>query len=103
MRDYINIGATPADEPCAQVGEPNYQERAREECKRFIALLRKRFGNEPSGAQLKIKSFPHDFGSYLEVVCFYDPQLPESVDYAFRCEGETPLTWDETDFHPEIW
>jgi len=44
----------------------------RAECQRFIALLRKQFGPEPDGARLAVKSFPHDFGDYLEVVCCFD-------------------------------
>lgn len=94
-RDYLNIGSSPTDEECAQVGSPNYASRAKAECARFIDLLRKKFGPEPEGALLQAKSFPHDFGSYYEVVCWYDDGLPESVDYAFRCEGETPATWEE--------
>ncbi len=28
------------------------------------------------------------------VVCFFDPEIQASVDYAYRCEGETPRTWE---------
>jgi hypothetical protein len=95
MRDFINIGSTPYDEPCAQVGTPDYREKALAECKKFIQLLRKKFGPEPESAELRVKAFPHDFGTYYEVVCFYDTDSQESVDYALRCEGETPATWEE--------
>ena len=95
MRDYVNIGSTPPAEDCSQVGSDNYYEEAKEECKRYIELLRKKMGVEPFGARLVIKSFPHDFGSYYEVVCYYEDSQPESVDYAFKCENETPETWDE--------
>jgi hypothetical protein len=94
MRHFLTLGPTPADEDCAQVGAPDYVERAIPECKRFIALLRRVFGPEPQGAELKIKACDHDFGTYHEVVCYYDPTIPESVAYAVRCEDETPTTWE---------
>jgi len=92
-RDYIELGTTPCEEDCAQVGSDNYTARAREEASRYIELLRKTFGPEPDGAELRVKSFPHDFGSYLEVVCYFDDNYPESVDYAFKCEGDAPAHW----------
>jgi hypothetical protein len=95
MRDYISIGSSPYDEPCAQVGQPDYRKNAVAECTRFIELLRDTVGPEPEGARLSIKWFPHDFGDYAEVVCYYETNMSASVDYALRCEAETPATWEE--------
>lgn len=92
--DYLTLGSTPPEEDCAQVGQPDYNERSQRECKRFIALLRRTFGPEPEGARLAIKLFPHDFGSYREVVCYYENNNPKAIEYAFRCESETPATWE---------
>jgi len=94
MRDFIEIGPVPADEPCAQVGEENYREKAYKECARFIELIRTKLGPEPKKARLAIKAFPHDFGTYHEVVCYFDTHNSESVDYAFRCESDAPTTWE---------
>jgi hypothetical protein len=94
IRHFISLGPTPPEEPCAQVGEPDYRRKALAECQRFIVLLRETFGPEPEGAELQTKSFPHDFGTYYEVVCCYDPDHPASMDYAFRLEKETPSTWE---------
>ncbi len=94
MRDFIVVGETPLDEDCAQVGESDYHRKALRECQRFIQLLRDTFGPKPEGAALRIKSFEHDFGTYHEVVCWFNPELPGFVDYAFRCESETPKTWE---------
>ena len=95
MRDYIDIGATPASENCEQLG-PNYDpQRARAECRAFIAQLRRQFGPEPEGAQLRIKSNPHDFGTYLEVVCYYDDMNEAATNYAFACESDARDTWDD--------
>jgi hypothetical protein len=95
MRDYFTLGPTPTDEACAQVGEEDYADRARAECTRFIALLRHTFGPEPDGARLATKWFDHDFGAYCEVVVWFDTDIPESVDYAHRCDDETPATWEQ--------
>jgi hypothetical protein len=93
MRDYVSIGPTPCEEECAQLGQDDYREKAIAECKRFIALLRKTFGDEPPGARLAIKWFDHDFGQYCEVLCWFDSDNIAATDYAFRCEKQTPLTW----------
>ena len=59
MENYFTLGPTPRDESCACVGEEDYEPRARKECRRFIALLRKKFGLEPEGARFGVKDFPH--------------------------------------------
>jgi hypothetical protein len=95
MRDFIDVGATPHEASCAQVGRDDYWDRAHRECRAHINQLRRAFGQEPEGARLSIKSKPHDFGTYLSVVCYYDSDSEAAVDYAFRCEGEGPGEWDE--------
>ena len=95
MREFMNIGSTPSDEPCASVGEPDYYPRAREECARFIELIRKKLGEEPPGAHLATKSFPHDFGTYHEVVCYFEDSDEEASQYAYLCESESPRTWQD--------
>jgi hypothetical protein len=95
METYLVLAPTPYEEDCVCVGEENYMPRARAECQRFIVLLRKKFGPEPEGARLAVKSFPHDFGDYLEVICYFDETLPDSVAYAYTCEDNLPATWDD--------
>lgn len=100
MKDFLTLGPTPCEEPCAQVGQPHYRQKAMEECTRFIQLLREKFGPEPEGACLRVTWFPHDFGSYCEVVCSYNTDSQAAVDYALRCEAETPATGEgEGDAH----
>jgi hypothetical protein len=96
MRDYINIGPSPCEEECVQLGSDNYRSLAREECSKFIQAIRQKLGEEPEGAELRTKSFPHDFGTYLEVVCWFDDEVPESFDYALACESDSPTTWADT-------
>ena len=95
MENYFTLGPTPRDETCAYVGEDDYAPRARKECRRFIELLRKKFGPEPEGARLAVQSFPHDFGTYYEVVIHFDEDFPDSVEYALRCEDNLPGAWDD--------
>lgn len=93
--DYLNIGPCPCDEDCVQLGDDDYQKKSREECQRFIELIRKKHGVEPCAAKLAIKSFNHDFGTYREVVCYYDEGVECSVEYAFRCESDPPSRWSD--------
>jgi len=93
------IGSSPAYEKCVGVGEENYESRSLEECNRYIALIRKKLGPEPFAAQLSSKLFPHDFGSYREVVCYFNDDEPASAAYALACERYGPKDWkDETPF-----
>lgn len=95
MYDSMSIGPSPCDERCVGVGEENYEQRGREECRRFIELLRKKLGPEPPGARLVITSNPHDFGSYYDVECRYDDADEEAAAYAHLCESEAPRTWGD--------
>lgn len=92
MRDYLEIGPTPSDEDCAQVGSDDYRHRALLECDIFILQLRREFGDEPPGCNLRVKPSIHDFGTYFEVVCYYSSE--EGLSYALRCEASNP-NWDE--------
>ena len=94
--DYFSLGPVPSEESCEQVGTPQYSPtRARQECRRFVELLRKAFGSEPEGARFRITSNSHDFGDYLDVIVEYDSNIRDAVKYAFRVEDHTPSRWDE--------
>ncbi len=93
-RDYMELGSAPSDEDCVNVTrEGGYLPAMREECLRFIDLIRKKLGPEPEGARLYVKSNPHDFGTYLEVACGYYDDDEEARRYAYRCERYAPRTW----------
>jgi hypothetical protein len=95
MKTYLSLASAPIEEDCAQVGTPGYEDRAIQECARFIRQLRRKFGPEPEGAWLSVKWFDHDFGSYCEVVCYYNTDILPSVEYAYTCEANLPATWDD--------
>src|ERR1051325_2014191 len=94
MRDYIDLGCAPSHEECAQVGSTNYLQQARKQCRAYIGQLRRELGPEPIGAHLTLRLNPHDFGTYLSVICYFDDEHKESIDYAFKCEGQGPKFWD---------
>lgn len=93
MKDYLEIGPSPVNEDCVQLGSENYRERAIAECRRFINQLRAQFGPEPDGARLYVKSNSHDFGTYFEVACEFDTEKPDSQEYAYRLEAEAWENW----------
>lgn len=94
MRDEMSIGPAPCDEECAQVGDRDFFDRSRTECRVFREQIRRTIGIEPEGAILRVKGFPHDFGTYYEVVCEFDPENERALNYALECEGNSPMTWD---------
>jgi hypothetical protein len=102
MRDYLEISTVPCGEKCAQVGTDNYRENVRKECRRYIKMLTKRFPYATSKNGFGIKWFPHDFGSYAEVVIYFDDQDEMSQAYAFHVEGNLPETWDDDELCPFI-
>jgi hypothetical protein len=101
MRDYLTIGATPAGESCAQVGNGDYDEASKKECNAFKGMLEAKFVNCPDKARFVVKTFPHDFGAYREVCVVFDDEDADSTDYAYFVENHTPEYWD--DIMPLDW
>ena len=95
MRDEMDIGAAPSFEDCVQVGTDDYMERSRAESLRYIEAIKKKLGEPPPGARLKLKYNPHDFGTYISVVCSYDDGNPEGIAYAMLCESDGPKDWND--------
>lgn len=95
MRDFMEVGCSPSDESCVHVGEDDYMFRARAECRRYAELIEKKFGPPPGMAAIGIKSFPHDFGTYLEVVIGFDTDDDEESGYAYAVEAHAPRTWSD--------
>ena len=102
MKDCMSIGSAPCNENCVQVNpEGDYHEAMRAECRRFLELIRKKLGVEPPGARLAVKANPHDFGTYYDVVCWFDDEYEEARHYALRCERDAPTTWEDDKLSPE--
>ena len=89
---------SPYAEDCVYLGEDNYLSRAKNEASRFLAQIRKHYGNEPGSSYLDIKKNPHDFGTYLSIEFYYEADNEEEVDYGFDIEGDVKNvleTWDK--------
>lgn len=86
MRDYLELGPTPAGESCQQVGMPTYNDiAARAECNSYKEMLEGLFPE----CEFAVKSFPHDFGNYREVVVYLDKGDPYKVD------ANLPEFWED--------
>ena len=98
MLDEMAMTSTaPPMETCVSVGEDDYMPRARVEAERYVELIRQKLGSEPPGAHLRVKSCPHDFGSYLDVVCVFDAEDQAAAEYAYMCESDGPKSWSDTE------
>ena len=91
--DKYHLGAAPAEESCAQVGSDGYDERAKAECRAYIAAIQMVCGDPPPGAKLRVEWADHDFGRYAEVVVAFDGNDREAAEYAARCDTQAPPTW----------
>jgi hypothetical protein len=96
-KDYLNIGAVPVEESCAQIGKPAFEVLSRLECQAFQEQLQRCFPN----GEFFTRKFYHDFGVYIEVCATIDVPLEDDCDFetirtiaAFDAEGNTPDKWD---------
>jgi hypothetical protein len=84
----IEIGGVPSEEDCVATGvTENATSLNRLECRAYIEALRLKYGSEPEGAKLSTKGNPHDFGTFYEVVCRYDPEIKAAWEYAYLVEN----------------
>jgi len=103
--DSMTLGATPADEKCAQVGAPDYYETARLECQVYRRQLLRMYKAEhnpngedwglPEHCTLRMSNNPHDAGTYHEVEVRYNDDFYGAVEAAFWFDANLPGHWDE--------
>ena len=91
----LYLGQTPGDEECAQSTDPDYAGKAMAECRRYIAQLKRQFGEPPEGARFKIASELHSWGCAREVVITFDLKNEAAMKYAFDVEGDLPAKWED--------
>ena len=90
MRQYLELGSTPIDEVCKQVGTDDYYD-IRQECLVYKNQLERMF----PGNNFKVKTFHHDFGDYCEVVIIYDDDDDRQEVLVYEIENKLPLAWDK--------
>jgi len=96
MLDEYDIGESPYEEQCAQVGSPDYQARARLELKHFKRMMETLHPvPEDVKGWYKVKANPHDFGTYYSLAAVFDYDYEESEEWAAQAENKVPEYWDE--------
>lgn len=94
--EYIEISSSPYDEDCAQVGAVDYSDKSSKELAAYVNQLNRMFPDANSkGVKFRIKSFPHDFGTYWEVCIVWDSENPIADEYAYIIDQDLPSNWDE--------
>ena len=93
MKESLDLETTPCNESCVQVGCENYSRLARQEALRYIALLEKKFPK--SVGMYRIKSNPHDFGTYLSLEIVFDDENEEQSEIAYEVEANLPENWED--------
>lgn len=91
--DYLNIGAN----GFAQLGDQNYYEKNKIEMSYLIQLIQDKFPiTEELSAHCRfaVKAFPHDFGTYHEIVLHFEDQVINE-DYDEEDNGFPYLTEEE--------
>ncbi len=94
--DYLNLGSTPWEEDCVGVNSnTDYMPAMREECRRYKRQLERDFAiPEDVDAYYKIKTFPHDFGSYMEVCIVFNQEDEKTCEFAYDLEDHLPARWE---------
>jgi len=93
--DYMEIGPNPCEEDCAQLGTPDYRRISNIEMDVYIDQLCREFATRLDYVDFGKKWFNHDFGSYGEVVVYYNTEDELSTKAAFFIEANLPMNWDE--------
>jgi hypothetical protein len=96
-KDFISICNTPASEDCVQVSKTEYyMDKMLAECDRYKEMLQAKFA-DCTKVTIAVKTFPHDLGSYAEVVVKYDNEDIEALAQAIHIENNMPMNWTDTE------
>lgn len=102
--ETIHIGPVPSLERCASVGDADFEKVSRQECWTFRRMMERHFPvPEGMDARFAVRSFPHEFGSYREVVVDYEPSDEKALAFALHCEHHTPDQWDVLALYDLLW
>ena len=99
-RECLELGPVPASEECQQVDGINTDyDKLIDECRRYKDQLETIFPDRLDHCcSFAIKRYPHDFGTYMEVVVYYfepEEEDTDSLDFAFFVESNLPDTWED--------
>jgi hypothetical protein len=98
-KETMEFDTTPSGEPCVQVGNPNIHTLARKEYSAIKGQLYRLHGSKLDKVGVQLRWFPHDFGSYPQVVISWlemdDGNESEGQNIALDIESSWPEQWDE--------
>lgn len=103
MPYFVDIGGTPAEEPCAQLGQtPNFDVLNKLEVLAYKYAIIARYGPPPPGCRLTGLSNRHDFGRYVSLVLHVEDELDDTVrEYAEAVEDGL-ATWLDAGFRAPV-
>jgi hypothetical protein len=101
-RARLELGAAPADEPCAQLSTAHYDAYAARAMLE-IAVYRRQTLRAIEGAgrslpptvRIERHHYEHEFGPYYELAVTFPVGDDEAEAFAFWLEGNVPANWDE--------
>lgn len=103
MPYFVDIGGTPANEPCAQLGQtPNFDVLNKLEVLAYKYAIIARYGSPPAGCRLTGLSNRHDFGRYVSLVLHIENELDEAVSAYAEAIEEGLGTWLEAGFRAPV-
>lgn len=102
--DYIELGSSPVEEPCFQVGGAS-DIQLKKEAQLYKKLLETLYQNATPVLEenmwFSIKYCSHDFGGYYEVRAVYEELSEEARELAVEIEGNSPNFWPAS--FKEVW
>lgn len=94
----FGLGPVPADEESIATRPHNSVQTTQAmlaQAQIYCDQLRRTFPiPEDVNASLLVRTFPHEFGRYCEVVVQTHDESPASAAYALHVEANSPLNWD---------
>ena len=102
MREFIQIGTTPEEEECAQVGISDEVQFKREAIAFRAQIFRENTNLHPS-VGIEVRAFEHDRGMhfrpletgwYHELVLTYPSDNDDARNAAFKLADNLPQEWD---------
>lgn len=94
-RGSVELGPCPYNEEPIQVNDrKNYLPQMVNQSARYARQLHRMF-DMPDGMRFQVKAFPHEMGSYTEVVVVYDDENAEHHNELQIIECNLPAYWDE--------
>ena len=80
--EEFQLGTTvPHEEPCVQLGRPNYSAYSKMEANILMKQIVRELGTPPDGCSMKMIVCKHDFGIYYDVALVYNPENDELSIY----------------------